>query len=75
MSAACSHSVVDMALELFARSSRLDDAGLIWLDQGHYEIAVTETVAHCQRGANLMYRKQDKPAAGQLGLDDMGLTI
>jgi len=58
----------------FQRLSRYDSLGLIWLLHGRPVIALTQTAATilAPSGANLTYRRYNKPALGPLGdsLDD-----
>jgi hypothetical protein len=60
----------------YARLSRYDETGLIWLLRGREVIALAEATAAIQgsTGAILIYRRHNKPALGPLGdsLDDFG---
>ncbi len=53
----------------FARLSRYDQTGVIWLLQGHPIIALTEMTAAIQNptGTITIYRKHNKPALGPPG--------
>jgi hypothetical protein len=53
----------------YARLSRYDETGLIWLLRGREVIALTEATAAIQgsTGATTIYRRHNKPALGPLG--------
>jgi hypothetical protein len=59
----------------FARLSRYDHTGLIWLLAGRLVIALTEATAAIQgaSGTITIYRKHNKPGLGPVGdsLDDL----
>jgi hypothetical protein len=70
------HSVPEQPAANYSRLSRLDETGLIWLLRGRPVITVTatEAVMRCRSGATLVYRRQNNPVPGSVGLGDMGLT-
>ena len=53
----------------YQRLSRYDETGLLWLLQGRFVIALTETTAAIQTGggAPIIYRKYNKPPMGPVG--------
>jgi hypothetical protein len=64
------HPVPDRHAPSYRRLSRYDATGLIWLLQGRPVIALTETEATilAPSGANLTYRRSNKPASA---IDDL----
>jgi hypothetical protein len=59
----------------YRRLSRYDETGLVWLLQGRWVLALTESAAAVESptGAVTVYRRHKKPALGPLGdsLDDL----
>jgi hypothetical protein len=66
------HPVPEQPAANYARLSRLDNTGLIWLLHGRPVTALTatETAMRCHSGATLTYRKQNKSVRGSDNLDD-----
>ena len=68
------HTPPDRPAPNYRRLSRYDQTGLVWLLRGRPVIALTQTAATilAPSGANLTYRRYNKPALGPLGdsLDD-----
>jgi hypothetical protein len=60
----------------FARLSRYDSTGLVWLLHGRPVVGMTadSAIIRTASGGTVVYRKNNKPALGPLGdsLDDMG---
>ncbi len=63
------HTVPSNPHPSYARLSRYDETGLVWLLDGKVVTALTATTADIQHktGAITVYRKLNKPALGPLG--------